>query len=689
VTLPESLTTYRIMAVAADKASRFGRGEREIRTSKPVLLRPAFPRFLTLGDAASFGSVVTSQLAEKGVALVSMRSLDPSLLEVSAEATRPVEVGSQGSVEARFDVRARAVGRARLQMAVKLLGESDAFEEVVPVQVLASPEVVAAHGQTTAEAREALELPERVVPGVGGLSLELSSTALNGLGEGARYLVDYPYGCAEQRASAAHALVLAADLGDAFRLPGIEPGKLKEAAAAALRELRAFQCEGGGFAFWKGECRTASPYLTAYLLHVLRRAAALGHEVPAAVLEGGYGYLEGVLARGVSDEADAGGASDAWQAFAAKVLTEGGRPADSSVTRLLGRLDRLPVFALAYLRDALAARQDAGPAAQELDRRIRNAVLPEGGSAHVEEIDDPRLRWLWSSNVRSTAIVLGSLARSGGDETLVPGLVRGLLAARRDGRWGNTQDNAMAMEALVDYYRRHEAEEPAFEAAVGIGGENLARARFEGRSTSVHAVTLALRDVLSRGAAGRRLDLAIDKEGAGILFYTARLRYAPDAEALPALDQGFAVVRRYQRHDESEVTPAGTAYQAGELVKVTLTLRLPKERRFVAVADPLPAGFEPVESWFATTATDLARVEEEDGPSEEWWRDRGGFDHVERHDDRVLLFATRLAEGVHEFSYVVRATTPGTFRAAPARAEEMYEPEVFGRTASDVVEVRP
>jgi uncharacterized protein YfaS (alpha-2-macroglobulin family) len=149
------------------------------------------------------------------------------------------------------------------------------------------------------------------------------------------------------------------------------------------------------------------------------------------------------------------------------------------------------------------------------------------------------------------------------------------------------------------------------------------------------------------------------------------------------------VVRRYQRHDESEVTPAGTAYQAGELVKVTLTLRLPKERRFVAVADPLPAGFEPVESWFATTASDLARVEEENGPSGEWWRDRGGFDHVERHDDRVLLFATRLAEGEHEFSYVVRATTAGTFRAAPARAEEMYEPEVFGRTASDVVDVRP
>jgi alpha-2-macroglobulin len=122
-------------------------------------------------------------------------------------------------------------------------------------------------------------------------------------------------------------------------------------------------------------------------------------------------------------------------------------------------------------------------------------------------------------------------------------------------------------------------------------------------------------------------------------------------------------------------------------VTVTLTLDVPKERRYVAVTDPLPAGFEPVESWFVTTAADLAAPREAERASEAW--QRGGFDRVERHDDRVLLFATRLAEGRHVFSYVVRATTSGRFTAAPARAEEMYEPEVFGRTAATMVEVRP
>ena len=44
VTLPESLTTYRIMAVAGDTASRFGSAGAEIKVSKPVTLIAAFPR---------------------------------------------------------------------------------------------------------------------------------------------------------------------------------------------------------------------------------------------------------------------------------------------------------------------------------------------------------------------------------------------------------------------------------------------------------------------------------------------------------------------------------------------------------------------------------------------------------------------------------------------------------------------
>jgi uncharacterized protein YfaS (alpha-2-macroglobulin family) len=69
----------------------------------------------------------------------------------------------------------------------------------------------------------------------------------------------------------------------------------------------------------------------------------------------------------------------------------------------------------------------------------------------------------------------------------------------------------------------------------------------------------------------------------------------------------------------------------------------------------------------------------------EWW---GSFNHRELHDDRVLLFADQLAAGVHTFTYLARAITPGTFQMPATYVEMMYEPEVFGRTGSATIEVK-
>ena len=82
VKLPESLTTYRIMAVAADRASRFGSGDTEVRINKPITMKPTYPRFLAVGDTALFGAVITSQLSAPGTALVTMKSLDPAVLDL-------------------------------------------------------------------------------------------------------------------------------------------------------------------------------------------------------------------------------------------------------------------------------------------------------------------------------------------------------------------------------------------------------------------------------------------------------------------------------------------------------------------------------------------------------------------------------------------------------------------------------
>ncbi|HET8732841.1 MAG TPA: hypothetical protein VFM45_03605, partial [Anaeromyxobacteraceae bacterium] len=115
------------------------------------------------------------------------------------------------------------------------------------------------------------------------------------------------------------------------------------------------------------------------------------------------------------------------------------------------------------------------------------------------------------------------------------------------------------------------------------------------------------------------------------------------------------------------------AARAGDLVRVKGRVATPRARGDVAVEVPVPAGLEIVDGTLATSASTAAEA----GFESSYWTP---FNHRERRDDRMLLFADRLPPGVHETSFVARATTPGTWLSRPAQAEEMYAPEVFGRS---------
>lgn len=692
VTLPESLTTYRIMAVAADAASRFGSADAEITVTKPVTLVAAFPRFLDLGDHASFGGVVTNTLKTGGPASVTIRTLDPAVLAFTGGTSQSVQLDAGGTEPVRFEAVARGVGTARVRMTVTLGRESDAFETTLPVSAPAPLQTSAAFGDTLDHATERLAVPAGIVPALGGLDVSLASTALVGLGEGARYLMEYPYDCAEQKASAALALALAADLGDAFAMGRIAPADYRAKATTLLADLPHYQCQDGGFGYWSGGCLYGDVYLTGYVLHVMHVADSLGMASDATVTRRALDFLDRAMKAKQPDQVQWMPAWSAAEAFGVKVLTEYGRNEDSNITRLTGMADRLPVFALSYLADAVAASGTRGPRYDDVVRRLVNALRVEGDQAHVEEIDSDALWWLWNSNVRATALVLDGFVRRGDAADSVPQLVRWLLAARRNGRWGNTQENAAALESLVGYYKKFEAAPPDMAATVSLGTATLGTASFRGRSSAAQQIRVAMPDLVRQVAAGSERDLTISRAGTGHLYYSSRLQFAP-VKPPPPTDQGIHVERRYERFVENRPDAAGqpaTSFSAGDLIRVTLTMTLPTERRFVAVTDAMPAGVEAVDSWFRTTASDLAKDASVSSDNQSWMTRyrRGGFDHIEKYDNRVVLFATRLSEGRHEFSYIVRATTAGTFNVAGTEAEEMYAPEVNGRSAPAVIVIR-
>ena len=205
------------------------------------------------------------------------------------------------------------------------------------------------------------------------------------------------------------------------------------------------------------------------------------------------------------------------------------------------------------------------------------------------------------------------LVRRAPDDPLVPRPRALAAAARKNGRWGNTQENARraggARRLLQGSTRRsRRTSAPSSPSAA----RRWPRQEFRGRSTTAQAAGRAHEGrCAAQGRAGASaLDLAVPRardRGHALLRRAAQVRRGR-ARCRTGSTRASAIERTYAPATAAGEAAGGealTSFKAGDLVRVTLTLRLTKERRYVAVTDPLPAGFEPVESWFATTASDL------------------------------------------------------------------------------------
>jgi uncharacterized protein YfaS (alpha-2-macroglobulin family) len=151
---------------------------------------------------------------------------------------------------------------------------------------------------------------------------------------------------------------------------------------------------------------------------------------------------------------------------------------------------------------------------------------------------------------------------------------------------------------------------------------------------------------------------------------------------------GFVVQRTYEAVDDPadvRLDEAGVWHiKAGARVRVRLTLVAVNRRYHVALVDRLPAGLEIINPDLAVSES-VPSDPSDTTSGGYWWWWGPWYDHQNLRDAGAEAFTSYLWDGVYTYSYVARATTPGEFVVPPAKAEEMYSPEVFGRSTSDKV----
>ncbi len=680
VDLPDNVTTYRIMTVVTDGNGRAGSGDRKVLVRKPLMVQPVLPRFAYPDDRMTVEALVFNGTEHEGT--VRLRaSFEGLSLEGGVAAEQTSEVKAGGSASLRFPVRVTSRGQATVRYQATLDSVADSVEVKLPVLNPGSMRTIVSTPDDAQDGDVSIELPADRQPGTARLEALVSSTSLTALKGAVDYLMGYPNGCIEQTTSTAYPLVVLPDLLPEMGVT-VNPDDLKKFSEAGVKRILSFQTTAGGLAYWPGSDEPHA-FATAFGLTALLEAKKRGYEVPDASLARMADYLEGALKRGdVTEQIPHGSMPDGdTRAFFVMTLGRLGRPQPAYVNALWHERAKLTPFGLSFL--AVAVAESKG------DRSLLPPILTEIRAASRFTADEawfegrPAGGWSMGSPLRTHAAALLAHAQGARDSDSGGKLLNGLLRRQQGGMWGNTQENVFGIMGVVAQATGAGAagEAPQFELMVD--GRRIRPEQMERVSAHVLRLTLGDDELGLRSGEAQRRRVQVVRRGGPPLFLTVRATYEAtldEANRAPRA-AGFEIARHYESLAGEPLDDKPVPL--GSVVRVRLRVSAREKQNYVAIADRLPAGLEPMNAALATTETASL------GPvSAEAARSLQALSYSEVRDSRVAFFVDDMAAGRYEYVYLARATTPGTFRRPAGAVEAMYRPEIAGSTAIDEVTVQ-
>ena len=699
---PDNLTGWKVLVMAVTKEDQMGLGTGSFKVNKDTEVRAALPNQVREGDsfAATFTVMNRTDKARK----LSVTARAEGAV-TAASTTTTIEAEPFKRYPINLLVKAEHSGTATFSVTAGDASDRDGVSEKLSVLPRVALQTAANFGSSDGkEVKEQIEFPADLQPGVGSIGVVLSSSIIGGLEGAFTYMKEYPYLCWEQKLSkvvmAAHAISLKRYLPNKFEWP--EAQKLVE---TTLADLSTHQAPNGGMAFYQANNEYVSHYLSAYTALALTWLRDKGYQIPDEQENQLHEYLIGLLKNEEFPTFFSQGMKSSVRAVALAALARRGKITLQDLLRYSPAVKEMNVFGKAnYLSAALELSNTTPHQSKALQQILSFGNQTAGTLTFTEPVEALSARIL-DSNVRTQCTVLDafvSLALSKDRELseqanlLAPKLVRSItLDRQRKERWENTQENLFCMNALARYSAAFETEPTNLELAVRIGSNELAKVSLKG----VQSEPLEVSRPLTAQDAGRKEAVIVAPTGTGRFYYSSRLAYAPKDIKQGATNSGIELSREYsvERNGTWTLLKAPVVLRQGELVKVDLFLRIPAPRNFVVVNDPIPGGLEPVNRDLSTTSIVDADKGAFQGAQESAWFDfRGWIDfgtsfwsfyHKEIRHSSARFYSEYLPAGNYHLTYVSQAVAAGEFIILPAHAEEMYNPDVFGDSASDTLQI--
>jgi hypothetical protein len=579
-----------------------------------------------------------------------------------------------------------------------------------------------------------ISIPAERRPEQTRLELRYTPTLAGAMVDALPYLIDYPYGCTEQTLNRFLPAVItqqtlrkmgidlaairekrtnlnAQEIGDDVerskdwqrfdRNPVFDQAELDKVVKAGVNRLTEMQLSDGGWGWFSGWGERSSAHTTAVVLHGLLVAQRSGVAIVPGVRERAVTWLEAYQAKQIQklenwskNNADGNRIqpdkqrADDLDSLVYMVLSETGRNNTQMRDYLYRDRTNLAVYSLATYGLALHTHGDSEKLAMVMRNLSQFVRQDDENQTAWLELPDSRWWYWYGSEYEAQAYFLKLLAATEPGSEIAPRLVKYLLNNRKHATyWNSTRDTALVVEAFADYLAASGEADPDVTVEVWIDGQQRKQVSINRENLFTFDNRLVLLgEALSTG----RHTIEIRKQGKSPIYFNGYLTNFTLEDDITAAGLEIKVERNYYKltpaNESAEV--AGGRGQivhqriekfdrqklvnlaeltSGDLVEVELVVDCKNDYEYLLLEDMKAAGFEPVDVRSGYTGNEVGA-------------------YVEFRDDRVSLFATKLARGKHSVSYRLRAEIPGQFSALPTRVSAMYAPEL--KANSDELKLR-
>lgn len=695
---PDNLTGWRILSIATTKDDLMGLGEATFKVNRPTEIRPVMPNQVREGDNFSAGFSVmnrTDAPRDIKVTITANGNLDGQSAQTKEETIR-LEAYKRTTILMPLKASMLPVssdtqeGIINFRVTAGDENDSDGMEHTLPVLKSRTVDTAATYGTTTENmVSEAIQLPNDIYTDTGNISVVLSPSVIANLDGAFRYMRDYIYPCWEQKLSVA---VMASNYKKLKPYLTVEWDGAETLTTDILTMASEYQAPNGGMAYYKASDDYADPYLSAYTALAFSWLKKDGYAIPVQVENKLHTYLLNFLKNDSAPSYYQAGMTSTVRAVILEALSASGKITAQDIIRFKSHLKGMSLFGKSHYLQAAQRFPDMKDASREAMNMILSSGVESGGKFSFNETYDAGYNRILSTPLRDNCVVLDTILDSP-DKNLIGDkpfkLVRMITAARgnRD-HWENTQENLFCMKALADYAQAYESEETAMKVTASLDQKPFGETSF----TSVTDAPKTLSRPIEGMTPGTKSELTLNRDGTGRLYYAARLRYALKNPA-NNVNAGMDVRREYSvfRDGKWSLIKGGVDITRGDLVRVDLYLSLPTARSFVVLNDPLPGGLETVNRDLATASAIDADQGIYDESGGAWWfrfndwqefdSSRWSFYHKELRHDSARFYADWLEPGNYHLSYTAQAIATGNFTIPATIAEEMYDPDIYGRGA--------